>query len=84
MFTLGHIYFPVFLVLYLAVGFTLVSYVGRWGFPGSSAVKTLPTMQETVVRSLGQEDPLEEDMGTHSSTLTWRIHGQRSLAGCIS
>ena len=31
------------------------------------------------VRSLGQEDPLEEDMATHSSILAWRIPGQRSL-----
>ena len=32
-------------------------------------VKNLPTMQETWVRSLGQEDPLEEGMATHSSIL---------------
>ena len=32
------------------------------------------------VQSLGREDPLEEGMGTHSSILTWGIHGQRSLA----
>ena len=36
-------------------------------------VKHLPTMQETWVRSLGQEDPLEKVMATHSSTLAWRI-----------
>ena len=30
---------------------------------------------------LGQEDPLEEEMVTHSSILAWRIHGQRSLVG---
>ena len=30
-------------------------------------------MQETEVRSLGQEDPLEEDMATHSSILAWEI-----------
>ena len=36
-------------------------------------VKRLPTMQETWVRSLGQEDPLEKAMATHSSTLAWRI-----------
>ena len=36
-------------------------------------VKRLPTMQETRVRSLGQEDPLEEGMATHSSILAWRI-----------
>ena len=36
-------------------------------------VKHLPTMLETWVRSLGQEDPLEKEMATHSSTLDWRI-----------
>ena len=35
-------------------------------------VKRLPTMQETWVRSLGQEDPLEKEMATHSSTLAWK------------
>ena len=35
-------------------------------------VKPLPTMWETRVRSLGQEDPLEKGMATHSSTLAWR------------
>ena len=33
------------------------------------------------VRSLGQEDTLEEGVATHSHILVWRIHGQRSLAG---
>ena len=36
-------------------------------------VKCLPGMWETRVRSLGQEDPLEKEMATHSSTLAWRI-----------
>ena len=36
-------------------------------------VKDLPVMQETWVRSLGWEDPLEKGMATHSSTLAWRI-----------
>ena len=44
-------------------------------------VKNLPAMQETWVRLLGWEDPLEKEMATHSSILAWRIHGQRSLAG---
>ena len=35
-------------------------------------VKNLPAMQETWVRSLGQEDPLEESMATHSIILAWR------------
>ena len=36
-------------------------------------VKNLPTMWETWVRSLGQEDLLEKEMATHSSTLAWKI-----------
>ena len=36
-------------------------------------VKNLPEMQETWVQSLGQEDPLEKGMATHSSVLAWRI-----------
>ena len=45
-------------------------------------LKNLTTMQETLVQSLGQEDPLEKAMATHSSTLAWRkSHGQRTLVG---
>ena len=36
-------------------------------------VKTLPIMWETQVQSLGQEDPLEKGMATHSSIIVWRI-----------
>ena len=36
-------------------------------------VKNLPTMLETQVQSLGQEDPLEEGMATHSSILVWEV-----------
>ena len=36
-------------------------------------VKSLPVMRETRVLSLGQEDPLEKEMATHSSTLAWKI-----------
>ena len=36
-------------------------------------VKNLPAMQETQVQPLGQEDPLEKEMATHSSILAWRI-----------
>ena len=36
-------------------------------------VKSLPIMQESQVRSLGWEDPLEKAMATHSSTLAWKI-----------
>ena len=43
--------------------------------------KYLPAMQETQIQSLGWEDLLEKEMATHSSTLTWETHGERSLAG---
>ena len=39
----------------------------------AQVVKRLSTMQETWVRSLSQEDPLEKEMATHSSILAWRI-----------
>ena len=39
------------------------------GFPGGSVVKNLPAMQKTWVRSLGQEDSLEESTASHGSTL---------------
>ena len=43
------------------------------GVPGGAVVKNLLAMQETWVRSLGWEDPLEKEMTTHSSILTWKI-----------
>ena len=43
------------------------------GFPGATAVKNLPAKQEIQIRSLGQEDPLEKEMATHSSILAWEI-----------
>ena len=58
-----------------------------WGFPGGSDGKETPAMQETQVRFLGQEEPLEEGIATHSSILAWRIpwteepHGLQSM-GC--
>ena len=42
-------------------------------FPDGSDIKCLPTMWETQVLSLGQEDPLEKEMATQSSTLAWKI-----------
>jgi len=39
------------------------------GFPGGSVVKNPPAMEETQAQSLGQEDPLEKGMATHSSIL---------------
>ena len=56
-------------------------------FPGGLVVKNPPAMQETWerwVRSLGQEDPLEEEMATHSSTLAWKIPWTEEAGGLQS
>ena len=45
------------------------------GYPDGSAVKNLSAMQDTWVRSLNWEDPLEQGMATQSSILAWRIPG---------
>ena len=47
-------------------------------------VKCLPAMQETRVRSLGWEDPLEKEMVTHSSILAWRIPWTEEPSGIQS
>ena len=57
------------------------------GFPGCSVVKNLPAkqeMQETWVQSLGQKDPLEEEMATHSRILAWRITWTEEPGGLLS
>ena len=54
-------------------GFSHWLFIILLGFPGGSEGKALPTMLETWVRSLGQEDPLEKAMAAHSSTLAWKI-----------
>ena len=57
----------------------LLSLAGRQGLSCKGAslvtqtVKNLPAVQETWVQSLGQEDPLEKGMATHSSILAWKI-----------
>ena len=47
-------------------------------------VKNRPAMQETRVQFLGQEDPLEKEMATHSSILAWRISRTEELGGLQS
>ena len=44
-----------------------------WTSLVAQAVRNLPAMQETQVRSTGQEDPLEKEIATHSSILAWEI-----------
>ena len=50
-------------------------------FPIAQTVKNLRAMQETWVRSLGQEGPLEKGMAIHSSILAWRIPWTREPGG---
>ena len=54
------------------------------GLPGGSDGKNLPTMQETRVPSLGWEDPLEKEIATQSSILTWRISWTEEPGGLQS
>ena len=42
-------------------------------------IKNRPAMQENWVQSLGWHDPTEKEMETHSTYLSWKIHGQRNL-----
>ena len=50
----------------------------------AQTVKHLPTMQETWVQSLGQEDPLEKEMAIHSSTRAWTIPWTKEPGGLQS
>ena len=43
-----------------------------WASPVAQTMKSLPAMQETRVQSLGQEDPLEKEMATHTSIVAWK------------
>ena len=54
-------------------GYLFVFLVFCWAFLVAQMLKRLPAMQETWVQSLGREDPLEEEMATHSSILAWKI-----------
>ena len=49
----------------------------------AQAVKNSPAMQETQFQSLGWEDPLEEEMATHSSILTWEILWTQEPSGLV-
>ena len=55
-----------------------------WASLVAQRLKRLPAMWETWVRSLGQEDPLEKEMATHSSILAWRIPWMEELGGLES
>ena len=54
-------------------------------FPSTfQMVKNLPAIQETQVQSLGWEDPLEQEMATHSNTFAWRIPWTEETGGLQS
>ena len=53
------------------------------GFSGGSVVKNPPAKQETWIRSLGWEDPLQEEMATHSSILAWEISWSEEPGGSV-
>ena len=55
-----------------------------WASLMVQTVENLPAMQETQVRSLGREDPLEKEMATHFSILAWRIPRAEELGGLQS
>ena len=48
-------------------------HVGKWCFPGGLVSKESACSEGDLVRSLGQEGPLEEEMATHSSVIAWEF-----------
>ena len=61
----------------ILLSFVIRHITGKFGYKVdylvAQTVKRLPAMWETRVRSLGQEDPVEKEMATHSSTIAWKI-----------
>ena len=55
-----------------------------WTSLVAQMVKHLPTMQETQVRSLGMEDPMEKEVATHSSIVVWKIPRMEEPGGLQS
>jgi len=55
--------------------FTIIPFTIKICFLGGSAVKNPPGIQERQVQALGQEDPLKEEMATHSNILAWKVPG---------
>ena len=54
------------------------------GFPVAQVVKCLPARRETWVRFLGQEDPLEKEMASHSTSLAWKVPCTEETGGLQS
>ena len=71
-----HVYIYIIYIYYIYTHTHTHIYVYIYGYRASlvaQMVKHLPAMLETRVWSLGQEEPLEKEMATHSSTLAWEI-----------
>ena len=60
-------------LFYVSLMYLSVCHLSFWASLVAQMVKNLPVLQETQVRSLDQEDPLEKEMATHFSILAWRI-----------
>ena len=60
------------------------SYIHNWASLVAQMVKNLPAMQEIRIQSLGQKDPLEKGMATHSSVLAWKIPRTEKTGGLQS
>ena len=61
-----------------------LGFPGNWASLVAQTVKHLPAVQETQVQSMGQEDPLEKGIATHSSILTWRSPWTKEPGGLQS
>ena len=66
-------FLPPFLPSFLPSSFPSIIFLNIPASLVAQRLKRLPAMKETWVRSLGQEDPLEKEMATHSSILAWKI-----------
>ena len=69
---LSILFTSVFPLLKIVPGHIRAEYIFE-GFPTAQSVENLPAVQEIQVQSLGQKDPLEKEIVTHSSILAWRI-----------
>ena len=77
-------YVYIYIYTYSCIYIYIHIYTYIWASLVAQIVKNLPAMQETQVPSLGQEDPLEERMATHSSFLAWRIPWTEEPSGLQS
>ena len=71
---------------YLAIIYKFLSEITsdislNWALLVAQMVKNLPAMRETQVQPLGQEDPVEKEMATHSCILAWRIPWTEETGG---